>query len=102
MSVPPEVWVGSNTADSTLPSEKNGSLPCTSTRIVKLVPPVILNSRWIAPLPLSAGVPPVDTTVAEPEVSVSTSLLLTVCPPLIASGMLDELVYVMEDAVELE
>ena len=64
-----------------------------------------MNNRSIAPLPLSAGgpaAPPVDTTVAAPEVSVSTSRLVTVCVPLIASGMLDELVYVMELAVELE
>ena len=33
----------------------------------------------MAPLPLLTGEPPVDTTVAEPPVRVSTSELLTAC-----------------------
>jgi hypothetical protein len=51
-----------------------------STSTVKLEL-VTRNRRWMAPLPLSAGTPPVDTTVPVPLLSCRLSTVLTVSEP---------------------
>jgi len=75
---------------------------------VKLPPLSNRNSLSIAPFPLLAGAPPVDTTVVLPPVRVTTRVLFTVSVPVAhdpagqAEVMLVELVYVIEAAALLE
>ena len=91
---------GSYTAGHAWPSANEPSLARTSTSSVKLEL-VILNSRWMSPRPLSAGVPPVATTVAEPPVSDITRRLLTVWLPKPDNEFTDVVpVYVIDEGVE--
>ncbi len=77
--------------------EKSGVLDVMSTSNVKLVPLSSRNSLSIAPLPLLAGVPPVDTTVALPALFEMTSVLLEVSVPRPEADTIDpELAYVIE------
>jgi hypothetical protein len=57
----------------------------------------------MSPFPLSAGVPPVATTVAAPAVRVTTNVLLAACVGLTSALLIvDELVYVIELAALVE
>ena len=105
MSPPPPklTCAGSYTAGHAWPSANDDELASTSTVNVKLEPLVNLNSRWMAPLPLSAGVPLVDTTDAVPPVRDRVSRLLTASlPNPLSEVKLVELVYVIELAPLLE
>jgi hypothetical protein len=87
------VRVGSYTPGFETPEKLDVAVEATTVS-VSVLPPVIRNSLWMSPFAaLSAGTPPVATTVAVPPVRVTTSVLLAACVGLTSALLIvDELV----------